>query len=136
MTPDDLRQQLELQIVELIKAKLEDGSMTEDRAQKMSEMVLSMLQPGMTFEELYKVVPRLDDTFNELSPIILPILRDYETNINQQAMTGVSELIKQGQYDAATKLAKQAISQEVRLEWQGSASYKSEPQSAPPQATP
>ena len=53
MTPDDLRQQIELKIVELIKEKLSDGSMTEDRAQEISQMVLNQLKPGMNFEELY-----------------------------------------------------------------------------------
>lgn len=120
MTPDELRQQLELKIVELIKSKLEDGSLTEDRAQAMSQMVLDTLQPGMSFEQLYRAVPKLDDTFPELSVVVLPVVREYEQSINQQALTGVRELIKQGQYDAASKLATRAITQDVKLEWRGS----------------
>ncbi len=120
MTPDELRQQLELKTVELIKAKLEDGSLTDDRAQAMSQMVLDTLKPGMSFEELYRAVPKLDDAFPELSVVVLPVVREYEQSINQQALSGVRELIKQGQYDAASKLATRAISQDVKLEWQGS----------------
>ncbi len=121
MTPDDLRQQIELQVVEMIKAKLADGTMTEDRSQELSRIVLEGLQPGMSFEELFRAIPKLDDGATELSPIILPVLRDYEENINKKAMQGVQELIKQGQYDAAVKLADNAIHQEVTLSWHGSA---------------
>jgi hypothetical protein len=120
MTPDDIREQLELAIVELIKVSLEKGAMAEERAQQISQAVLDTLTPGMTFEELYRAIPKLDDHCPELSPVILPILRDYETNVNQQAMHAVTDLIRQGSYDAAAKLGKQTVSQEIKLVWQGS----------------
>ena len=124
MTSDDLRQQIELKIVELIKEKLSDGSMTEDRAQEISQMVLNSLKPGMSFEELYKVIPKLDDMYNELSPIVLPLVRDYENRIVKEAKKEVQSLIRQGQYDAAINLAQQAVKQDVKLEWIGSSHQK------------
>jgi hypothetical protein len=120
MTPDDLRQQIELQVVELIKAKLADGSMTEERAQQASQVVLDTLKPGMSFEELYRAIAKLDDTVQELAPVVLPVMQQYEQNIVQPIGKNVSELIRQGQYDAATNLAKKAIAQDVKLEWTGS----------------
>jgi hypothetical protein len=120
MTPDELRQQIELQIVEYLKRALEAGTIQEDRAQQISAIVLATLHPGMTFEELYRAIPKLDDTATELAPLVLPILRDYEANVNQKAMEGVRELIRQGQFDAAAKLGKQAVKQEIKLEWTGS----------------
>lgn len=120
MTPDDLRQQVELKVVELIKAKLADGSLSEDRAQAISQHVLELLIPGMSWEELYRAVSKLDDSFPELAPIVLPVARQYEENIVGQAQENVRELIRQGQYDAAVKLAKGAISQDINLVWQGS----------------
>lgn len=125
MTPDDLRQQIELKVVELIKAKLADGSMSEDRAQQLSQLVLGAVKPGMSFEELYKVIATIDDTAPELSPIVLPIVREYEENVVNNIKTNVSDLIRQGQYDAATKLAKQAINQDVSLVWTGSSKDRS-----------
>ncbi|MEK7593073.1 MAG: hypothetical protein AAB508_06885 [Patescibacteria group bacterium] len=119
MTPDDLRQQIELAVVELIKKKLADGTMTEDRSQAISQNVLDMLEPGMSFEELYRALPKLDDAFPELSPVIVPHLREYEDHITQQASSTVSELIKQGQYDAAIKLSHNVVNQRVNLVWQG-----------------
>ena len=121
MTPDDLRQQIELQVVELIKRKLADGTMTEERAQQASQMVLDTLKPGMNFEELYSAVARLDDTVQELAPVIVPMLKQYEQEIVRPIEKNVTELIRQGQFDAATTLAKRAIAQDVKLEWTGSA---------------
>lgn len=115
-----MRQQIELNVVELIKEKLSDGSMTEDRAQEISQMVLDVLKPGMSFEELYKVIPKLDDQYNELSPIVLPLIRDYEERIVKEAQKGVQNLIRQGQFDAAVTLAQKAIKQDVKLEYVGS----------------
>ncbi len=119
MTPDDLRQQIELKVVELIKEKLADGTMTEERSQQISQMVLDTLQPGMSFEELYKAIPKLDDSLPELSPIILPILKEYEINVTQQVKQNVENLIRQGQFDAAAKLAQKAVDQDVKLVWTG-----------------
>ncbi len=121
MTPDDIRQQIELQVVEFIKAKLADGTLTEERAQAISQIVLDILKPGMSFEELYKVIPKLDDQFSELAPIVLPLVRDYEERIVKEAQKSVQHLIHQGQFDAASKLAEQAVKQDVKLQWVGSA---------------
>ena len=120
MSPDDIRQQIELQVVELIKKKLADGSMTEERAQQASQIVLDTLKPGMSFEELYQAVGKLDDVVQELAPVVLPMMKQYERDIVKPIEKNVRELIMQGQYDAATKLAKQAIGQDIKMQWTGS----------------
>ena len=120
MSPDDIRQQIELRVVELIKKKLADGSMTEERAQQASQIVLDTLKPGMGYEELYQTVGKLDDTVQELAPVVLPFMKQYEREIVKPIENNVKELIMQGQYDAATKLAKQAIGQDIKLEYTGS----------------
>lgn len=121
MSPDDIRQQIELQVVELIKNKLADGTMTEERSQQISQMVLDLLKPGMSLEELYKAIPKLDDAAQELSPIIVPYLREYEDKVAQAAEVSVRNLIRQGQYDAAVALSQKVIGQDVQLVWSGSA---------------
>lgn len=120
MSPDDIRQQIEANVVELIKQKLDDGTMTDERAQLISQNVLDTIRPGMTFEELYKAIPKLDDAFQELSPILVPILQEYETNVTQKVKQNVEDLIKQGQFDAAAKLAQKAVENDVKLTWTGS----------------
>ena len=121
MSPDDIRQQIELQVVELIKAKLADGTMTDERSQQISERVLEILKPSMTLEELFRAIPKLDDNCPELSPLILPLLRDYEQNVAQKAVGSVRDLIKLGQYDAAVKLGQKTVTQDVELQWSGQA---------------
>lgn len=119
MTPDDIRQDIELKVVELIKEKLADGTMTEERAQEISQTVLDLLKPGMSLEELYKAVPKLDDRFQELAPVVLPYIRDYEERIVKDAQNKVQHFIKQGEFDAAVDLAQRAVKQNVKLEWVG-----------------
>ena len=121
MTPDDVRQQIELKVVELIKNKLADGSMTEERSQQISQIVLDTVKPGMSFDDLYRAIPHLDDNAPELSSILVPILREYEEQINRKAMEKVSTLIREGKYDAATKLATKAIKQDMKLVYKGTA---------------
>lgn len=119
MTPDDLRQQIELKVVELIKARLTSGSITEERAQQLSQIVLDTVRPGMSFEQLYKAAAKLDDRAPELAPIVLPLMREYEEAIVAQAQETVRTLIREGHYDAATTLAKKAISQDIDIVWKG-----------------
>jgi polyhydroxyalkanoate synthesis regulator phasin len=121
MNPDDLRQQVELQIVEMIKKKLAEGTMTEERSQAIAQHVLNELKLGMTFEELHKALFNLDDQFIELAPVTLPFIRDYEKNVTQQARMKVQELISQGKYEEAEELGKQAITGDVKVVWQASA---------------
>jgi len=121
MTPDQIREDIELAVVELIKAKLADGTMTDARSQQISQMVLDTLKPGMSLEELYKAIFTLDDKCTELSPIVLPYAQKYEENIAQKASDVVSSYIKVGKYDAAIKLTDDVVNENVKLQWQGSA---------------
>jgi polyhydroxyalkanoate synthesis regulator phasin len=120
MSPDEIREDIELQIVELIKKLLADGSITDERAQQLSQRVLDVLTPGLSMEQLYQAIPKLDDTTSELAPIVVPFMREYEENVTKQAQQTVSELIRQGQYDAATKLSQKVIDKKVELTWSGS----------------
>ena len=121
MTPDEIREEIELAVVELIKEKTADGTMTEARAQQISQFVLDTIKPGMSMEELYKAIFSLDDSAAELSPIVLPYAQKYEDNVVQKASDIVSNYIKVGKYDAAIQLTDDVVHENVKLEWQGSA---------------
>ncbi|MBI3577394.1 hypothetical protein HY086_05140 [Candidatus Gottesmanbacteria bacterium] len=112
VSPDDVRQSIELAVVDLLKNKVAEGTMTEERSQTIAKMVLELLHPGMDWEVLMKAIPKLDDTASELSPIILPYLRHYEDMVGNKATKRVAELIHVGQFDAAIKLSKQVLAQE------------------------
>jgi hypothetical protein len=120
MNPQDLRQSVELKAVELIKTRLENGTITEDRAQELSQLVLDTIHPNMSVEELYRAIPKLDDTAPELSPVVLPVVRQYEQTVGKRAEENVRSLIRTGQYDAAVKLAKDTIAHESPIEHFGS----------------
>jgi hypothetical protein len=120
MTPDDIREQIEADIVDLIKQKVEAEEMSEERAQTLAQLVLERLKPGMTLEELYKALPHLDDNFSEISHVIVPYLRDYEDGVAKPAIESVQQLIKAGQYKEAQELADRVIKQNVKLVWTGS----------------
>lgn len=120
MSPDELREQIELEVVELLRAKLDAAEMTDIRAKAIAQRVLDVLRVGMSFEQLYKAIPALDDTMPELAPVVLPHIRDYETNVTSQALENVRNLIKQGQFDAAASLGKKASTRDVELVWEGS----------------
>jgi hypothetical protein len=120
MSPDEIREEVELAVVEFLKEKLETGEFTEERAKQISKRTLDILVPGMKFEELYRAIASLDNTVPELAVVVLPYVRDYEDNVTGQALETVRELIKQGQYDAAAKLGAKAAKSDVELEWSGS----------------
>lgn len=131
MSPDDIRQDIELKVVELIKDMTAKGLMTEERAQELSQRVLDLLQPGMSMEELYRAIAKLDDAMPELSRVVIPYLREYEEKVTQQAQKSVQDLIKQGQYDAANQVAHQAITQDSKLVWEGRATWQPAPPPPP-----
>lgn len=117
MTPDELRQQIEQKIVELVQAKVADGTMSEERAQAISKFALETLRPGMTLQELYAAVPKLDDMYQELAPVVLPIEQQYEAGVVKGAQQQVADLIKQGKFDAAAQLGTNVVSHNVSLQW-------------------
>ncbi len=121
MSPDTIRQQIELKVVELLRKAVTEGTMTEERSQAIAKLVLTHLTPGMKWAELYKAIPKLDDAAQEISPIIVPYLREYENQIAQAAQKTVSDYIHLGNYDAAVNLAKKVIAQEVNIVWTASA---------------
>ncbi|MEK9143525.1 MAG: hypothetical protein AAB481_02775 [Patescibacteria group bacterium] len=127
MTPDDIRQQIELKVVEFLRKVVTEGTMTEERSQAIAKLVLTHLTPGMSWAQLYKAIPKLDDASQEISPIIVPYLREYEDRIAQAAEKTVREYIHLGKYDAAINLAKKVINQEVDLVWTASAKPTTKP---------
>lgn len=115
MSPDDIRKDIELKVVELLKARLSDGTMTEERSKIISKIVLDLLQPGMNLTNLYKSIMKLDDACPELSTIVLPYAKQYEESITQKATSEVQNFIREGKYDSAIDLAKKVSKQDVDI---------------------
>lgn len=119
--PDQIREQIEVNVVELLKTHLEAGTITEDRSRQISQIVLELLKPGMSLEDLYKAIFKLDDSCPELSSVVLPYAEEYEKDVTKKAVNVVSDYIKTGKYDAAAKFAEKVVKNDVDLEWHASA---------------
>lgn len=102
--PEKLRLKLENQIVALIKTKLEDEEMTVEKAKQIAKLVLKRLHPGMTYKQLMKVIPTLDDDFTELAGVILPIMLEHDRKLRKIVDEHVAKLVKEGKIEEAESL--------------------------------
>jgi hypothetical protein len=102
-------------IVDLITKKLEAGTINEDRAKEIAREVLKRLPEHITYEELIRVIPKLDDDYKELAEVVVPIMVEYEQKIRVIINQKISALMQQQKYDEALELAKKAIEFEKGL---------------------
>lgn len=108
MDAEEYRKKLELDILKIIEEKLANGQMDVDRAKAIAQMVLDKLHPPLTFEQIYKIAPTLDDQFTELAAAIAPVLRDHEEEIKEIVTEHAKALIQSGKINEATQILKKA----------------------------
>ncbi len=105
----NLRDLVQSQVVELITDGLEEGTISEDRARSIAQMVLEKLPEGISDKELMSVLPTLDDEFRELSDVVLPIVLDYEKKITTVIEDKVLKLVRAKKFKDALQLARKGI---------------------------
>ncbi len=110
-----LREQVQKSIVDIITRGLEDGSMSEDRSKEIASYVLQMMPENIDLPRLLEVIPKLDDTFEELSVAVMPIMREYEEKMQKAVNEKITKLINEGKLDDALVLTKKAIEAEKNL---------------------
>lgn len=115
INPVDLKSEIQSKIVELITKKLETGQMTPDRAKEIARMILDKLSGDYTFEELIQIIPKLDDHFEELGQVIVPVMVDYEKRMREEINTKINDHLQQKNFDEVLRLAKHAITLESQL---------------------
>lgn len=108
MDPEEYRKKIELDILKIIEEKLSNGQMDAERAKSIAKMVLAKLHPPLTLEQIYKIVPTLDDHFTELAQAVLPVIQDHDKRISTIVSEHAVKLIKMGKIDEAGILLKQA----------------------------
>ncbi len=113
MDPEEYRQKLEWDILEIIEQKLMNGLMDADRAAAIAKMVLEKLHPPLTLEQIYKIAPTLDDEFSELTAAVLPVLQEHDEKIRAVVADHAEQLIQSGKFDEAHAILKQATQQKV-----------------------
>lgn len=113
--PQEVKNAIQSQLVELITAKLESGHMTPERAKEIAQMILDKLSGDMSFDDLVKVIPKLDDQFEELGSVIVPVMIDYEKKMREEINTKIDSHLQQKNFDEVLRLAKEAIELESQL---------------------
>jgi len=102
-------------IVNVITKGLEEGVISQERAQKIAQMVIEKLPEDISYEELIRIIPKLDDEFKELSDAIIPIMLEYETKMKEVINQRISALLKQQKFKEALEIARKAIDFEKNL---------------------
>lgn len=102
-------------IVDVITRGLEKGTISEERAKEIAKVVLDKLPEDITYDELIRIIPKLDDDFQELSAAIVPIMLEYETKIRKVVNEKISQLIKDKKFNEALELSRKAIEFEKQL---------------------
>lgn len=109
------KKEVQAQIVALITKKLETGEMTPDRAKEIASMILEKMPEDMSDEQLLEIIPKLDDHFNELAQVVVPIMLDYEAQMRMEVNRQIDEHLKQKDFDSVLQITKQAIEKEKQL---------------------
>ena len=78
-------------------------------------MVLQKLPQGISYEKLMEVIPTLDDHFEELASVVVPIMTEYEQKIRAAVDQKITQLMQQGRFDDALNIAKKALEHEKNL---------------------
>lgn len=108
MDPEEYRKKLERDILSIIEEKLKNGQMNAERAKGIARLVLDILHPPLTLEQIYKIAPTLDDQFSELTAAVLPVIQDHDEKIKQTVVEHVNKLLKEHKIDEAHMLLKKA----------------------------
>ena len=111
----DLREKIQAQVVEIISRGLEEGSINEDRARAIAQLIIESLPEGLSEQQLIEVIPKLDNEFRELSEVVLPIVIEYETKLKSAASRKVIDLANVKKFSEATALARRAIEESKKL---------------------
>lgn len=106
---NQLREQIQTQVVQLITKGLEDGSISEDRAREMARLILEKIPEDVSNQELMQILPKLDDQFVELADVVLPIISEYEEKIRSAVEQKALQLVRQRKFQEALETARKGI---------------------------
>ncbi len=106
---EKFRKYIEIEVLKIIKDLADKGKVTQDKMQAMAQLTLDLIKPGMTLEELFQNVMKLDDQYSELSPIVYKIMKEYEEKYGKKTIDEVSQLIKTENYDQAQEMVKKLL---------------------------
>jgi len=111
---DGFRNFIEYEAATLIISLLEKGNIDKEKAEKLSQLTLDLIIPGMTVEELYQNGVKLDDHDPEMAPVVYKIMKIYEEKFEKKAIATVSAMVKNKQFGQAQDLVKKVLQFKMR----------------------
>ena len=105
----ELRELVEREVLAIIKNLSELEGTTKEQIQGIARRTLELIRPGMKIDELYQNIVKLDDNHPELAPVVLTVMREYEEKYAKKALTQVSQLVKDRQFDEAESIIKKVL---------------------------
>jgi len=112
---EELRSRVQQSIVAVITKRVEAGEMSQERAKQIAELVLQKLPEGIDYQRLMEVLPTLDDHFEELRQVVVPIMVEYEQKLQSAVDRKVQELIDRGNLDELLDVTNKALEMQKRL---------------------
>lgn len=110
---DELREFIENEVLKIIDKMTQQEDTTKEKIQGIARKSLELIRPGMKLDELYQNAVKLDDNCSELGPIVVLIMKEYEVKYAKKALTQVSQLIKNKQYDEAQNVVKKILTYKI-----------------------
>lgn len=109
MDAEEYRKKIELDILAIIEDKLSKGQMSAERAKGIARLVLDKLHPPLTLEQIYQIVPTLDDHFTELAQAVIPVEKEHQAKIEKIVSQHALKLIELGKPEEATQVIQQTL---------------------------
>lgn len=106
---EEFRHFIEKEVLAVINSLASQPNFDAERIRSMARLALDLIEPGLTLDQLYQNAVKLDDQFSELAPVVFKIMREYEEKYEKKALSVVSQLIRQGQYDQAQIMVKKVL---------------------------
>lgn len=93
MKKQNLKAQIEKDLALLLLEKLYNQEIDFKRAQEMAKFILKAIPENISDGELMKVIPKLDDNFTELCPIVLKYLKRKEEMETNQEIKRIKKIL-------------------------------------------
>ena len=119
MDAEEYRKKIEEDILKIIEDKLLARQMDAQRARAIARMVLDKLHPPLTLEQIYRIVPTLDDHFKELAEAVLPVIQEHDVRVSKIVSESAEKLIKTGKIEEANALMQKTIDNQKNLNKNG-----------------
>ncbi len=86
--------QLEKDLALLLLKKLYERQIDFKKAQEIAKYILKAIPENITEVELLKIIPKLDDNFPELAPIVIKYLREPDRLQTEKEIQKIRKMLK------------------------------------------